>query len=1305
MGDYDVDDVNQVNEAAESLLADHVLQIEAVKNNQRNTDTLPIWDAILNRTISITEEHDIGLATGQGIQWGGGAPYNAFCPRDTHHPNFDGAGNYEHSRVGCVATAVAQILNYYKQWNYSFSESDRYLSQKDGFNCEIDTDAIQYDFPDFDSLNLLLSDVIGSFNNDATLTDTDKAALSFACGILVKMRYSSNGSGAGSSNIAYDKLNIYCESVSRADTVMFPNDEAWINMVNSQLRLNRPIEYRGYPYGGIGHAYIITGFQTTSMNTTLNLVNWGRPWCHPEYWSLQPTNSACPYPFHHEMLIGIAPKCSVVQTIQLDNGGIDYSGIHLSVVGHCGISITFTCNDGVFEFGLPPGTYNFEIYDENHYYDSVYFCDINIQSGINYISPDPIVMPLKPNVVTVYPDDEQTIQGAIDSVRNGGTVAIQNGHYTVSELKWQNKHVKLCGQSQSGVTITNNYSNAQPAIRLNWHGINHQDVISNITFLGCDLTGDSAKKGAAIVLDDGAAPIVTNCTFSQNRVGNSGTVSLLTGVGTGGAVYIGNYRRPQVERPVFTNCTFDNNYTLNGKGGGAVSLYGVAMFTECTFTNNETIIADGSNNTQNNDMGGAVIVYLKQAPGDISFNHCIFSNNRGKEEADDVFVVCADSTNTIQFNCCTFKATTPHFNGAKPAIKFSTLDDGFPESTGAHLILTNNKFLSCRKGALHFCDRNAQNRLTFTGNVVANNIYDGYGVYSCYPDASSPEGSSYLNFSNNTFSGILGSGLILYQGPHTTITNTVFENCSSYGISWNSHEENHPEWATRGLTVSHSLFSMSTPRYDFSGDSNRPLIEDAVLSLPEMHLGYNYVPIWTASTMSPCIDAGIGTPDNDGTPPDIGARGVMRHKYWNYTFESPDEVERWYWVSYPVLNTITDNALVASEFFNELLPVYETTVDGAIVYRPVYLEEIRWYEEGDEYNIIWDEDAEVWTENINSHIVSSPQGYKIKLVERVYSEADLPISVTESGFKTQDSTQFPIYGGVENWLGYFKEEAALPHNAFSAIWDDITRVCAKNWCLQRNPKTGMMEGVFGYLQYGDLVIVNTNNNHTFQWSENLPPEIPRIKGEPEHFVFDEKADYIPVYISIPDSLVATVSEVGIYIDGTCKGAVVVEENYEQLSTYVDSAAELQNSEVQFVFYCDEGKGLGTQLKPLNLDNARLQVKHGAAGYPFFEINLSWENMEYLAPPAFALKQNYPNPFNPSTTITYSLPKASRVRLDVFNVKGQHIKTLVNSELFAGVHKVVWDGKDVNNNAVSSGVYFYRISSPQGSISKKMLLIK
>ena len=89
-----------------------------------------------------------------------------------------------------------------------------------------------------------------------------------------------------------------------------------------------------------------------------------------------------------------------------------------------------------------------------------------------------------------------------------------------------------------------------------------------------------------------------------------------------------------------------------------------------------------------------------------------------------------------------------------------------------------------------------------------------------------------------------------------------------------------------------------------------------------------------------------------------------------------------------------------------------------------------------------------------------------------------------------------------------------------------------------------------------------------------------------------------------------------------------------------------------------------------------------------------------------LQQNYPNPFNPSTTIQYSLPKAARLRLDIYNIKGQLVKTLVNSEMPAGTHSVVWNGRDMENKAVATGVYFYRISSPkEGSITKKMMLMK
>ncbi|MDD3535225.1 MAG: choice-of-anchor Q domain-containing protein [Candidatus Cloacimonetes bacterium] len=101
-----------------------------------------------------------------------------------------------------------------------------------------------------------------------------------------------------------------------------------------------------------------------------------------------------------------------------------------------------------------------------------------------------------------------------------------------------------------------------------------------------------------------------------------------------------------------------------------------------------------------------------------------------------------------------------------------------------------------------------------------------------------------------------------------------------------------------------------------------------------------------------------------------------------------------------------------------------------------------------------------------------------------------------------------------------------------------------------------------------------------------------------------------------------------------------------------------------------------------------------------------ELYEPPTPQPFALFQNYPNPFNPSTTIQYSLPKAAKLRLDIYNIKGQLVKTLVNSEMPAGTHSVVWNGRDMKNRAVASGVYFYRISSPkEGSITKKMMLMK
>ncbi|HRY83604.1 MAG TPA: FlgD immunoglobulin-like domain containing protein, partial [Candidatus Cloacimonadota bacterium] len=88
-----------------------------------------------------------------------------------------------------------------------------------------------------------------------------------------------------------------------------------------------------------------------------------------------------------------------------------------------------------------------------------------------------------------------------------------------------------------------------------------------------------------------------------------------------------------------------------------------------------------------------------------------------------------------------------------------------------------------------------------------------------------------------------------------------------------------------------------------------------------------------------------------------------------------------------------------------------------------------------------------------------------------------------------------------------------------------------------------------------------------------------------------------------------------------------------------------------------------------------------------------------------LNQNYPNPFNPETTISFNLPKAGAASLNVYNVKGQLVKTLVNGELAFGNHSIVWNGTDNNGAAVSSGVYYYRLNAGNNTETRKMVLVK
>ncbi|MBN2226953.1 MAG: S8 family serine peptidase [candidate division Zixibacteria bacterium] len=98
-------------------------------------------------------------------------------------------------------------------------------------------------------------------------------------------------------------------------------------------------------------------------------------------------------------------------------------------------------------------------------------------------------------------------------------------------------------------------------------------------------------------------------------------------------------------------------------------------------------------------------------------------------------------------------------------------------------------------------------------------------------------------------------------------------------------------------------------------------------------------------------------------------------------------------------------------------------------------------------------------------------------------------------------------------------------------------------------------------------------------------------------------------------------------------------------------------------------------------------------------------LDDVLPVEFSLRQNYPNPFNPTTTITFSLPTACQVTLDVYNITGQKVATVEDGWLDPGEHVVVWDGQNDSGKPVASGVYFYRIKAGDRIATRKMVLLK
>ncbi|HOD54748.1 MAG TPA: T9SS type A sorting domain-containing protein, partial [Candidatus Cloacimonadota bacterium] len=131
----------------------------------------------------------------------------------------------------------------------------------------------------------------------------------------------------------------------------------------------------------------------------------------------------------------------------------------------------------------------------------------------------------------------------------------------------------------------------------------------------------------------------------------------------------------------------------------------------------------------------------------------------------------------------------------------------------------------------------------------------------------------------------------------------------------------------------------------------------------------------------------------------------------------------------------------------------------------------------------------------------------------------------------------------------------------------------------------------------------------------------------------------------------------------------------------------------------------SEMTNLSLDLVQGVSLFESGGTAIVQINSLSNDDPHLIPLITDISTIYPNPFNPRTSIEFSLNKSGNVSLEIYNIKGQKVRTLVNEHRNAGCYQVNWEGEDNKHKKVSSGIYFTRLLTDDKQIIKKMILIK
>ena len=407
------------------------------------------------------------------------------------------------------------------------------------------------------------------------------------------------------------------------------------------------------------------------------------------------------------------------------------------------------------------------------------------------------------------------------------------------------------------------------------------------------------------------------------------------------------------------------------------------------------------------------------------------------------------------------------------------------------------------------------------------------------------------------------------------------------------------------------------------------------------------------------------------------------------------------WISFPMLPRYPNND--PANFFDVALFLH----DEAELIKNSYGEEAIYYPpwEGDLMNFY----------SVEGYIIEMPDPLLTdQFILEMYEYGDPPVP-----YKTLPPTAYlNLQGNTENWVGYFLKHTVRLYDAFTSwVLEDISSIQIQDggiyYTLSGETLTSDAKEL--RIGYGDMAKVIPTEDLSFQWEIGPAPSInpPRPPLEqPYIFSYTITPHYLSVFYEfVPEDDEPYPDEIGVFVDDVCKGATKYHKGLMEILVYLTDDDYGKEMVIVYGYASRSPDKIPNNLALVNHEkNKALEFKPIIASQSnlYYHIssgnNLPKDDTGNIKPFA-QLHSNYPNPFNPVTNISFYLSHEENISLSIYNIKGQKVFDLHKGVLSAGQHRLQWNGTDNNNREVASGIYFYKLTTQNETISKKMLLLK